>query len=260
MFYFYPEAPDIDWFIKSRETKISFMWVDEQVDKKEAYVQLVSQKWTTDLDIVPYFDRELMDDQRISYPSIQKERNEKVMIVTPYGDLIQIFPQSEIQLEFDWKTLKSVSKLNGEIWFLSWVFVSNIEISGYKHDITQEQITFLEWVQNSYKSELVSYLNNQISESNIWLANNTIMYNIDGKIVEFLAKMFPVTFGKNLQNYNEFQKYFSWFNQEMDLSRYDTRELENSLWGDNSLWWYIKDNMNIWKENIYGWFKEPEKI
>jgi hypothetical protein len=64
-----------------------------------------------------------------------------------------------------------------------------------------------------YKQEIVSYLKNQISESRIGLANNTIMYNIDGIIIKFLSKMFPVTFSKNLHNYNEFQKYFSWVDQ-----------------------------------------------
>jgi hypothetical protein len=54
------------------------------------------------------------------------------------------------------------------------------------------------------------------------------MYNVDGKIVKYLAKMFPVTFGKNLQNYNEFQKYFGRFDERVDLSRYDVKNLEES--------------------------------
>jgi hypothetical protein len=54
------------------------------------------------------------------------------------------------------------------------------------------------------------------------------MYNIDGKIVGYLAKMFPITFGKNLQNYNEFQKYFSRFDEKIDLSRFDTKKLEKA--------------------------------
>ena len=70
----------------------------------------------------------------------------------------------------------------------------------------------MDWLnsaQKIYKYELVYYLKNQISESKIGWANNTVMYNIDGKIIGFLAKMFPVSFGGNLDNYNEFQKYFS---------------------------------------------------
>jgi hypothetical protein len=75
--------------------------------------------------------------------------------------------------------------------------------------LSQEEQKRIQWAQDIYKYELISYLKNQISESRIDLANNTIMYNIDGKIIKFLSKMFPVTFGKNLHNYNEFMKYFS---------------------------------------------------
>ena len=103
----------------------------------------------------------------------------------------------------------------------------------------------------------VSYLKNQISDSKIGLANNTIMYNIDGKIIKYLSKMFPVTFNDNLQNYNEFQKYFSWSEwSEVDLGRFSMQQLTWESVG--SFWWSLKDNMDAWKDNIYGWFKKPE--
>jgi hypothetical protein len=79
--------------------------------------------------------------------------------------------------------------------------------------VSKSQQDWIDSVQESYKYELVSYLKEQISESNIGRANNTVMYNIDGKIIKYLAKMFPVSFGKNLRNYNEFQKYFSRMNE-----------------------------------------------
>lgn len=259
MFYLYPEAPDIDGFIKSRTTKISFLWLSENVNKKDAYIQLIGQNWTTNLDIVPYFSRNLSENQKILYPSVEKQRDEKIIIETPNGDLVWIFPQSEIQLEFSWDILKKISKLNWKIWFLSWVFSSNIEFSWYEQDLTLEQNLWLKWIQDTYKSELLFYLKNQISESNIWWANNTIMYDIDGKIIWFLARMFPVTFGKNLQNYNEFQKYFSWSDEWIDLSKYSVSELEKSGWEQSSLWSYIKDNMDIGKNNTYGWLKKPEE-
>ena len=259
MFYFYPEAPDIKWFIESKTSNILFLWVDKQIEKKEAYIQLTSTKDTTDINIIPHFSRELTENQKISYPSTQTQRDEKIIIETPYGDLIQIFPQSEIRIEFDWKNLTKISKLNWKIWFLSWVFDSNIEVIWYEENLTQEQIESLEWIQNSYKYELIRHLKAQISESNIWWANNTIMYNIDGKIIWFLAKMFPVTFGKNLDNYNEFQKYFSRFEEETDLSKYYINESE-WLWnGKTSVRWVIKDNINVWKNNTYGRLKKPEK-
>ena len=259
MFYFYPEAPDIQWFINGRSTELLFIWVNDRVDKSDAYVQLVTSKGTTDLVIMPYFSRALSESQKISYPSLKSQRDEKIIIITPYGDVIWMFPQSEIQVAFDWNEVKEIDKLNWKIWFLSWVFESNIEILWYEQNLTQEQQDWIEWIQNLYKNDLVSYLKNQIAESNIWWANNTIMYNIDGKIIWFLARMFPVTFGKNLRNYNEFQKYFSWEDDWVNLSKYSMSGLEWNEWGWISVWWYIKNNMSMGKSSTYGLFKRPEK-
>lgn len=259
MFYFYPEAPDIQWFINGRSTELLFIWVNDRVEKRDAYVQLATSKGTTDLIIMPYFSRALSESQKISYPSLKIQRDEKIIVITPYGDVIWLFPQSEIQVEFDWKNVKKIDKLNWKIWFLSWIFDSNIEILWYEQNLTQEQQDWIEWIQNLYKNDLVSYLKNQIADSNIWWANNTIMYNIDGKIIWFLARMFPVTFGKNLRNYNEFQKYFSWVDEWVNLSKYSMSELEWNGWDGISVWWYIKNNMNMGKNSTYGLFKKPEK-
>jgi hypothetical protein len=90
--------------------------------------------------------------------------------------------------------------------------------------MTQDQNEDLEIEQYQYKYDLVSHLKSQISESSISLASNTVMRNIDGKIIRYLARMFPTTFSRNLHNYNEFQKYFSWVdNDEVNLGRYATK-------------------------------------
>lgn len=258
MFYFYPDAPDVEWFIKSRSTQLLFVWVSDQVNKSDAYVQSTTSKWITDFVIVPYFAGVLSESQKISYPSIKNQRDEKVIIMTRFWDLVRLFPQSEIQIDFDWENVRKIDKLNWKIWFLSWIFESNIEVVGYEQELTQEQQYEIESIQDSYKADLISYLKNQIAESNIWWANNTIMYNIDGKIIWFLARMFPVTFGKNLRNYNEFQKYFSWVDEWVNLSKYSMSELEGN-WDEISVWWYMKNNMNIGRNSIYGLFKKPNK-
>jgi hypothetical protein len=50
------------------------------------------------------------------------------------------------------------------------------------------------------------------------------MYDIDGRILSFLAKLFPASFGKNLKNYKEFMNYFSLVEQdEIDLERYSNK-------------------------------------
>lgn len=257
MFYFYPEEPDISWFLENKDNKISVLWVWNSVDKRDAYIKITGLKWSEDFNIQSSFERSLSKNGKIAYPSLNKNRDEKVIITTSYWDLVQVFPQSEIDLEFSWKNLKMIKKLNWKIWFLSWIFESQVKVIS-ADKLSQEEQKRIQWAQDIYKYELISYLKNQISESRIDLANNTIMYNIDGKIIKFLSKMFPVTFGKNLHNYNEFMKYFSLLEwDEIDLNRYTIKQW---TWESiSSFWWSLKENINMWKSNTYGWFKKPKK-
>lgn len=256
MFYFYPEEPDIEWFLKVKSDEIRVLWVDSLVEKTDAYVHVVDSRWANDFDIVPGFTKILSENVKISYPSLKSQRDEKLVIITSFWDLIRIFPQSEVQVEFDWNNLIWVSKLNWKIWFLSWVFNSDVKVSWYEENLMQDQLDFINWAQSMYKSELVSYLKNQISDSKIGRANNTIMYDIDGRIIRLLAKLFPISFGKNLRNYNEFQKYFGLADGWVDLGRYEMKQW--TWWSITSVWWSVKGNMSVWKDNTYGIFKKPE--
>ena len=256
MFYFYPEEPDIEWFLNVKSDEIRVLWVDSLVEKTDAYVHVVDSRWANDFDIVPGFTKILSENVKISYPSLKSQRDEKLVIITSFWDLIRIFPQSEVQVEFDWNNLIWVSKLNWKIWFLSWVFNSDVKVSWYEENLTQDQLDFINWAQSMYKSELVSYLKNQISDSKIGRANNTIMYDIDGRIIRLLAKLFPISFGKNLRNYNEFQKYFGLADGWVDLGRYEMKQW--TWWSITSVWWSVKGNMSVWKDNTYGIFKKPE--
>ena len=244
IFYLYPDAPDVEWFVESRSYQIYAVWVEESISKKDAYLQIVDSNKSNDFEITPSLNYTLSENCRILYPSLRKDREEEMMITTPYGDVIWLFPQSEIQLEFDGKSLVKVSKLNGRMWFLSWVFDSSIKDIWGVDVMTQDQMEELKIEQYQYKYELVSHLKNQISESSISLASNTVMRNIDGKIIRYLARMFPTTFGRNLRNYNEFQKYFSWVdNGEVVLGRYATKR--DTEWGMKTLWKNIWGNMRI---------------
>jgi hypothetical protein len=112
MFYFYPEEPDISWFLENKDNKISVLWVWNSVDKRDAYIKITGLKWSEDFNIQSSFERSLSENGKIAYPSLNKNRDEKVIITTSYWDLIQVFPQSEISLESSWKDLKMIKKLN----------------------------------------------------------------------------------------------------------------------------------------------------
>ena len=257
MFYFYPDPPDIKWFLNSRNIELRILWVDEQIEKSDAYIKMGDLKGSNDFVITPNFSKILSDNVKISYPSLNKDRDERLVIIGPQWDLVWIFPQSEVDVQISWNVLKSVKKINWKVWFLSWIFDSDVEIFWSEKYLSPEEQNWLEWAQDTYKYDVVSYLKSQISESKIGLANNTIMYNIDGKIIKYLSKMFPVTFSDNLQNYKEFQKYFEWLEwSEVDLGRFSMQQL---TWESiNSFWWGLKDNVDAWKDNTYGWFKKPE--
>lgn len=256
IFYLYPDEPDVKWFIQTRKYQISVSWIVENVSKKDAYIQIVNSRKTDDFEIIPYFERVLNETCRIVYPSLKKERDEKVVIITPYWELFWLYPQSEVSLEFDGENLKTLSKLNGKVWYLSWVFDSSVNFIWEVENLSVEQWDWLEWKRYEYKYDFVSYLKNQISENNMSFANTTIMYNLDWKIIKFLARMFPATFTKNLRNYNEFQEYFGWIPSDKIwwLNRYSMKQ---KSWSSiSSFWKDLVDNMKIWKGNTYDVFKK----
>jgi hypothetical protein len=75
-------------------------------------------------------------------------------------------------------------------------------------------------VQDGYGYELVAYLRNQILEDNPYWLNNTIMRDVEGTVINILAKMFPATFSKNLQNFNEYQKCFTKYGDKLDTTSF----------------------------------------
>jgi hypothetical protein len=97
---------------------------------------------------------------------------------------------------------------------------------------------------------MVAYLKNQISENNMSLANNTIMYNIDWKVIKLLAKMFPASFSKNLDNYNKFQNYFELIESDkIWLDKYSMDQEDG--WSVSSMWKSLINNMKGGKWNTY---------
>ena len=247
--YFYPDKPDIEWFLASRNYEISAMWVIDTISKRDAYIQIDNWKRNEEYEVDPWFVKIISESCEISYPSSKSEREETIYLMTPWWEIFWIFPQSKIQLNFEWNRLVKLSKLTWKIGILSWIFDEKIELVWDVEVLSSEELENLENLQEKYKYDLVWYLKNQISESNIALANGTIMYDIDGRILRFLAKMFPASFGKNLKNYSEFMYYFWRVDQwEMDLWRYS---MKNSWWTMWSMLKTIKEWFKHWKQDTY---------
>ena len=256
MFYFYPDKPDIEWFINNWNYKIIVEWVDDELEKSDAYINITDSKRSNDYIISPGFERNILENCKISYPSIRVDREENVVIKTPEWKKFFLFPQSEVQLEFEWKKMIKFSKVAWKVMVFSWMFEDDIDIvwemEEFKND--EEILDLVDSLNEEYKYELVYYLKNQISESDISLANNTIMYNIDWVLLKFLAKIFPTSFSKNLKNYKEFMDYFALIEwNEVNLKRFSKK---NESWiSVFSLFSKMINDVSIWVNNIYWWRK-----
>lgn len=243
MLYFYPDKPDVEWFIASKNYELLVIWVQDSIDMRDAYIQIDEWRRAEDYEIVPWFSRILSQSCEVSYPSNRLERDEKVVIITPKWEIFWISPQSKIQIKFSWKEMVELSTQMWKVSVLSWVFDGWIKLIGDIEKLSSQQMDQIQSLQDKYKNELVLYLKDQISDSNISLANGTIMYDIDGRILRFLARMFPTSFGRNLRNYNEFMNYFSLVDEdEIDLTRYDNK-------GRWSTMWDMRKNMKDWFKN-----------
>ena len=255
MFYFYPDKPDIEWFINNGSYKI-VEWVDNELEKSDTYINIKDSKRSTDYIISPNFTKDILWNCKISYPSIKIDRKENVIIKTPEWKKFFLFPQSEVQLEFEWKKMIKFSKVAWKVMVFSWMFQDDIDIvwemENFKDD--KKILDLLDSLDEEYKYELVYYLKNQISESKISLANNTIMYNIDWVLLKFLAKIFPTLFSKNLKNYKEFMDYFALIEwNEVNLKRFSKK---NEPWiSVFSSFSELIDDVSIWVNNIYWWRK-----
>jgi hypothetical protein len=59
----------------------------------------VDTRGTKEYEIRPNFTKDLIENVKIAYPSLSTQRSERVIIISPYGDLFWIFPQTEVQLQ-----------------------------------------------------------------------------------------------------------------------------------------------------------------
>lgn len=249
LFYFYPDEPDIQWFVNDRNYEIITVWVLDSVSKRDAYIEINNWRRVEDYEIEPWFNKILSESCEISYPSNKLEREEKIILMTPEWEIFCVFPQSKIKLDFEWKKIIKISNLAWRVGLLSGFFGKSINYEWGLEILSDEQIEQLQGLQEWYKYDLVAYLKNQISESNIWLANGTIMYDIDGRLLRFLARIFPSSFGKNLKNYNEFMYYFSLVDQdEIDLGRYSK---VNKWWWMGPMLRTMEEWIKKWKQDTY---------
>lgn len=253
MIYLYPEKPDVDGFVGERYNQIFALWTTEIIPKNEAYIQIKETEMVNDFEITPTFTKVLRENCQVMYPSRDADRLEKIVIISPRGDVIWIFPQTEISLGFSGNDLVKISKVSWKIWFLSGFLDSDIKIEWNLEMLSENQQDWIQWVQDGYGYELVAYLRNQILEDNPYWLNNTIMRDVEGTVINILVKIFPATFSKNLQNFNEYQKYFTKYGDKLNTTSFVQKMNFKYEWP--SFWENLVNNIKIGKWNVYDIFK-----
>ena len=140
MLYFYPDKPDVEWFIASRNYELLVIWVQDSIDMRDAYIQIDEWRRAEDYEIVPWFSRILSQSCEVSYPSNRLERDEKVVIITPKWEIFWISPQSRIQIKFSWKEMVELSTQMWKVSVLSWIFDGWIKLVGDIEKLSSQQM------------------------------------------------------------------------------------------------------------------------
>jgi len=63
-------------------------------------LQISDSRKSNQFEIVPNFYQNLTEDCKIAYPSLKTDRDEKVTILTSYGEVLLLLPQSDVQVIF----------------------------------------------------------------------------------------------------------------------------------------------------------------
>ena len=58
--------------------------MSESIDRSDAYIQIVDDKRSSSYDITSFFLQILSENCKISYPSLKSQRDEKLVIMSPY--------------------------------------------------------------------------------------------------------------------------------------------------------------------------------
>lgn len=241
-FYLYPEAPDIQGFKDNRNDYLFISW-NQTLSTDNAKIQIKTNKKDEIYEISPFFSKTIEQDCQISYLSTKTHRTEFLWILTNEGNVLLIYPQTQITIKTDSGKIKDITANNWSVFFKSGLLITDTIYSWKNWDINEEINQIINNKQKKYSNDLIKYLKDQISKNNISSFNNTTIHNINWYIIKILANIFPTFFQQNLDNYNQFQFYFS-LNEEKILN-YDKYQLNNSWISTKFTLSQIKDNINI---------------
>jgi len=237
MFYLYPEQPDIKGFINLQNTQLIII-SDQNVPKHQTYIALTNlenlktqeiQIWTGN------HKYSLNTNSEIKYLSQTTQNPEQIYLLFPDSTLIQISPQSLIQL-----SEKQAHITNGIVYTYTPFFETNIDIqwnSQIGHQTIYQEIT------RHYQQNFINHLKEQI-----WpiFTNTSIARTINKTALSFLSKLFPWFFSQNVKNYYAFEQYFQ-TQQSISTEKYNISDQNQTPPNFRKT---FKKNQNLWKSNL----------
>lgn len=254
VFYLYPDAPDVTGFQAQQQNQLLLI-APTTLPKKTAYLLLTDL--TTHQQQNLFFQTgiqfiHLPATYQLNYISTSINNEAQAFIISSTADLLQILPQS---------TLTFQEKPYPEIWTFSYYpaprtgehkkpvsppRVPNPEswVPTLESSITLEAY---EQVTAFYRIHFQSYLAQQIGS--VFLTTPTIQ-QINKTVLFRLSKIFPGFLSQNIENYYQFEYYFSFLNQQQTIIDIKKYTISNSINTNNNLFQQLKKNIQLSTPNL----------
>lgn len=238
IFYLYPDPPDKIWFISQQTTQLTTI-SEKDIPKYQSYITITNldNKREQEIQIREGTNKYLTNNNiEIKYISQTIENSGHVYLLFPNSEIIEILPQSLLQISDNTIQIKNW-------WILTFDTFFDSKISTQWQTSTWEQITYEEIIQN-YKENYINHLKEQIWFS---FTSTIVARTINKTALSLLSKLFPGFFSQNLKNYYAFEEYFQ---EENNLIFSEKYKISQEYTSTTNLWEIIKNNSKIWKQNL----------
>ena len=218
LFYLYPEEPDFQWFIQTKENTL-FLYSQNSLHKRQATVEIKNLN-NGKVDQLSFKEWEkkitIKENTQITYQTNQNNQENQIFILFDNGEVIQLLPQSSMVwtntgiMMIQWESKYHPSLIGTpkeKIWLFSVL-----------DDETYEDLI------ETYQKDLENYLYKQIGSH---IQQNKEIRNINKKFLTILDTLFPKIFSKNVKNAEMFERYFENTSSIIDTTKYQTSKYKD---------------------------------
>ena len=239
LFYLYPEAPDVQGFINRQQTQL-ILHSPIEVKRQQAYIQIIDIETSRIQEKLFNQGTSLFNTStnfQINYISTTTDNEFETFLIFPDWSLLQILPQhsiiSNIILEYNPQYIKAFSAPRQNM--------NKIYLPENKNIITIEEETYRK-ISTFYRNNFQQHLTQQIGSQ---LRTNSSIQNINISVLSFLSKIFPWFFSQNVKNAQQFQYYFTFFNNQERTIETNKYNISKEIKDETNIFQQIKNNIKI---------------